>query len=305
MMMTFSCSKAVKVKIPGYEEKIVIEGSIETDGFPFVLISKNKDVYSPTSQKEMLGSYLSGAKVWVSDGTKTIQLTEICTDNLPAGMDTTVANFLGLPVELLHQVTICAYVGLDESFKGEVGKTYSLKVEFEGQTYEAASTILNPIALASSYWKEETKYPNYGYSHHVLQDPPNERNAYLYEVKRLNVDSTGEAKDKHYFKPYLAYFDDEFFNGLSLEFFMDNSATYDDKTVEAKNRGLFGRGDTLEVKFSNYDHPLFRFLNAVMQQKLAGGSPFALPTNAIGNISNGGLGLWIALSPSYSVLVCE
>lgn len=305
MMLTFSCSKAVKVKIPGYEEKIVIEGSIETDGFPFVLISKNKDVYSPVSQKETLGSYLPGAKVWVSDGTTTIQLTEICTNNLPAGMDTVVANFLGVPIDLLHEVTICAYVGLDGNFVGEVGKTYSLRVEFEGEVYEAASKILNPIPLTSSYWKEEEKTPDYGYSHHLLQDPPVERNGYLYEVKRLNVDSTGEAKDKRYHKPFLPYFDDEFFNGLSFEFFMDNSATYGDKTIDAKYRGYFGRGDTLEIKFSNYEHPLFRFYNAIVQQKMAGGSPFSLPTNAVGNISNGALGIWVALSPSYSTLVCE
>ncbi len=305
MMFTTSCTKAVKVKIPGYEEKIVIEGSIETDGFPFVLISKNKNVYAPTSQAEMLGSYLSGAKVWVSDGTTTIQLTEICTNNLPAGMDTTIASFLGLPVELLHQITICGYVGLDGSFKGEVGKTYSLKVEFEGETYEAASTILNPIPISNSYWKEEEKYPDYGYTYHVLQDPAVERNAYLFEVKRLNVDSTGEAKDKRYFKPYVAYFDDEFFNGISFEFFMDNSATYEDETIDKKFRGLFHRGDTLDLKFSNYEHSNFRFLNAILQQKLSGGSPFSLPTNAVGNISNGGLGIWLALSPSYSVMVCE
>lgn len=300
-----SCAKPVKVKIPGYEEKVVIEGSIETGGFPFVLISKNKNVYSPTSQAEALGGYLSGAKVWVSDGTTTIQLTEICTNNLPNGMDTTVANFLGVPVEILHEVTICAYVGLDGNFKGEVGKTYSLKVEFEDQLYEASSTIVDSVNLTNSYWKEDDKITDYGLLHHTLQDAPTIRNAYMYEVRRLNVDSTGQPKDKRFFKTFLCYFDDEFFNGLTFEFFQDNAATYNDKTIDEKYRGYFHKGDTIEVKFSSYEHRLFRFLNGIMQQKMAGGSPFSLPTNADGNISNGALGAWIAFSPSYTTVACE
>ncbi|HRO75410.1 MAG TPA: DUF4249 family protein [Crocinitomicaceae bacterium] len=301
----YSCSKPVKVNIPGFEEKIVIEGSIETGGFPFILISKTKNVYSPTSQIEALGSYLTGAKVWVSDGTTTIQLTEICTDNLPAGMDTTVANFLGIPTELMGQVTVCAYVGLDNNFKGEVGKNYHLTVEFEGKTYEADSKILEPIDLINSYWKAESKTPDYGYVHHFLKDPISMRNGYSYQVRRLNVDSTGQAIDQRFFRPFMSYFDDEFFNGLTFEFFMDNPTTYDDESIDGKYRGLFHRGDTVEVKFSNYEHNLFRFLNAILQQKIGGGSPMTLPANAVGNISNGGLGAWIAFSPSFSTLICE
>lgn len=305
MFVAFSCAKPVKVNIPGYIEKVVIEGSIETGSFPFVLISKNKNVYSPTTQQEALGGYLSGAKVWVSDGDTTIQLTEICTNNLPNGMDTAVANFLGVPVNILSQVTICAYVGLDGNFIGQVGKTYSLKVEFEGKVYEASSTIVNPVNLTNSFWKEDQKIANYGLLHHTLQDPPVERNAYMYEVKRLNVDSTGQPKDKRFFKAFMCYFDDEFFNGISFEFFQDNPTTYEDKTIDEKYRGYFHKGDTIEVKFSAYEHRLFRFLNGIMQQKMAGGSPFSLPTNAEGNFSNGALGAWIAFSPSFSTTVCE
>lgn len=303
----FSCTKPVKVEIPGYVEKIVIEGSIETDGFPLVLISKNKNLYAPVSQSEVLNGYLSGAKVWVSDGDVTIQLTEICTQNLPEGMDTLVGNFLGVPSSALQGVNICAYIGTDSNFKGEIGKTYTVTVEYEGETYIASSTIIPPIHLYDSYWKEDTdpEYKDYGLNHHLLKDPPIERNAYMYEVKRLNVDSTGQPKDKRYYKTFMSYFDDEFFNGLVFEMMMDNPTTYDDETVLRKYRGLYQRGDTVEVKFSTYDHEHYRFLNTIMSQKMAGGSPFTLPANADGNFSNGALGAWIAFSPSYTIVVCE
>ena len=150
LFLVASCTKEVHVDIPGFQEKIVIEGSIETDGYPFVLISKNKNVYAPTSQQEMLAGYLPGAQVWVSDGTDTIQLTEICSSNLPAGMDTVVSAFLGVPVDLLNLVNVCAYIGTDGNFKGQVGKTYTLRVDFEGKTYHSSSIILEVLQASSS-----------------------------------------------------------------------------------------------------------------------------------------------------------
>lgn len=301
-----SCTKDVHVDIPGFEEKVVIEGSIETDGSPFVLISKNKNVYAPSSQADILGSYLPGAKVWVSDGTTTVQLTEICTNNLPEGMDTTIANMLGFPVEVISQVGICAYVCTDPNFKGEVGKTYSLKVVFEGKTYEASSTIHPPILLSDAYWKEETKeeLKDYGYIYYTVDDPATERNAYSIEVKRTNLGIDGKPIDGHYFKPYGNYFDDEFFNGKPLEMSISNPMTYNDTIIDSTFQGYYHRGDTVSLKFSTYDYSIYRFLYAVSFQQTVGGGPFSTPINPVGNIP-GAFGAWIAYSPSYRQMVCE
>lgn len=298
-----ACSKKVNVEIPGYEEKVVIEGAIETDGAPFVLISKNKNLYASVSQTEILGSYLSGAQVWVSDGTNSVQLTEICTQNLPAGFDTTIANFLGVSLEMIHEVNICAYICLDPNFVGEVGKTYDLKVVFENKIYEASSSILPAIPLVNSYWKEDVKQPGYGYSHHKVIDPANQKNGYKFEVKRLNIDSTGQSIDKRYYTTFTPYFDDEFFNGKSFEFYYENPMAYGPE-IGDDFKGYYKRGDTVEVKFSNYEHKVYNFLYAITLQKMTGGSPFSMPTNAVGNIS-GALGSWIAFSPSYSTFVCQ
>lgn len=300
------CTKEVHVDIPGFSEKVVIEGTIETDGMPMVLISKNKDVYAPTSQAEVLGSYLSGAEVWVSDGTTTIQLTEICTNNLPAGMDTVVANYLGVPPELISQVGICAYIGLDPNFKGEVGKTYTLKVNFEGKTYEASSTITDPISLHDPYWKEETAadMQGYGMIYYRINDPAPIGNAYKLEVRRMNLNEHGEPIDSRYSKPFSAYFDDEFFNGEDIEMNTDNPMTYNDTLMDRKYRGYFQKGDTVSLKLSTYEHSIYRFLYSITFQQMMGSSPFSTPTNPEGNIP-GALGAWIAFSPTYLEMICE
>ena len=44
-----SCTKEIEIDIPGYKEQLVIDGSIETGMPPIVLISRSKDIYSPTN----------------------------------------------------------------------------------------------------------------------------------------------------------------------------------------------------------------------------------------------------------------
>ena len=130
-----SCTKEVKIDIPGYAEQLVIDGNIETGMPPIVLISRSRDIYAPTNLDAYLSGFISGAIVTVSNGTKTVQLTEICTDNLPPGSEAMAAAVFGLPVEELALLHICAYTSFDADIWGEVGKTYTLNVNFEGKTY--------------------------------------------------------------------------------------------------------------------------------------------------------------------------
>jgi len=63
-----SCTKEVKIDIPGYQEQLVIDGRIETGMPPLVLISRSKDVYH-------LCAYTSfNTDIWGQVG-KTYELT--------------------------------------------------------------------------------------------------------------------------------------------------------------------------------------------------------------------------------------
>ena len=44
-----SCVKDVKIDLPQYEQKLVIDGRIETGQPPLVILSKTQDLYSETS----------------------------------------------------------------------------------------------------------------------------------------------------------------------------------------------------------------------------------------------------------------
>ncbi len=304
LILFAACTKEVEIDIPGYEEQIVIDGQIETDFPPIVLISTSQDIYAPTNLDAFLGAFVSGATVTVSDGTTSVQLIELCTDNLPAGTEPFVAEMLGIPEEELANLHLCAYTSFDPAIFGEVGKTYALSVTLNGNTYTAETKIEEPVELNEVFWRPDGELTTHGYSWANLSDPPGQYDAYKWEVKRINIDpTTGEERDPNFEENFSPVFDDEFFDGLTFDFAYDNPFTYDDGPDEYA--GLFPLGDTIVIKFSKMDAAVYEFMEKKYTQLATAGNPFATPTNIPSNISGGALGVWAGYSPTYDTLACQ
>jgi hypothetical protein len=295
VLFVSSCTKEVKIDIPGYKEQLVIDGSIETGMPAIVLLSKTNDIYAPTNLEAYLNGFVSGATITISDGSTTDTLTEFCTDNLPAGTEEIAAGLFGVPVDSLANLHLCAYVSL--GMTGEVGKTYTLKVFAESKEYIAETRIPNPVSLDSIYWKEENETPGYGFSWARLTDPPSSGNAYRWEVKYLSK--------SNFTKPFGPFFNDRFFNGLSFEFAYGNPLNWEDPDVPDQLEDRFKYGDTIVVKFSTLGQKEFQFYDKKYNQIYSGGNPFATPTNIPTNISGGALGIWAGFSPTFDTLICQ
>ncbi|AEA45266.1 DUF4249 domain-containing protein [Fluviicola taffensis] len=299
-----SCTKEVNIDIPGYEEKVVIDGRIETGMPPIVLISKTQDIYSPTTLDAFLNSFQSGAIVTVSDGTTTVVLDEICSDNLPPGTEAMAAALFGISEAELANYHICAYSSFNPAIFGQVGKTYSLKVELNGETFTSSTQIVNPRPLNTVYWEQDPGgNPGYGYSWANLSDPAGEYNAYLWEVKRINM-VDGATKDPNFKTTFSPVINDEFFNGQTFNFFYENPFTWDDNTVASSDKGYYKQGDSVAIKFSTMDANVYEFLEKKYMQLQTAGNPFAAPTSIPTNIQGGALGLWAGYSPSFDTLYC-
>lgn len=292
-----SCTKEVNIEIPGFEAELVIDGRIETGQPPIVLLSKSKEVYASTNIDDFLNGFITGAIVTMSNGTSSIQLDEICSDNIPPGLEETASSMLGIPVDQLANYNICGYLTLDANFFGEVGKTYTLTVTYEGETYTAQTTIMQPTSLVDTYWQPESDVTNYGYSWATLADPPGQFDGYYWEVKRLN----GTSSDGSYMPTYSPTFDDEFFDGLTFDFWYENP--YGDTEVDS-TQWRYQLGDTVVIKLSKIDRNVFEFFEKKFTQIQTAGNPFATPTNIPNNIEGGALGIWAGFSPSFDTLVC-
>jgi hypothetical protein len=291
----FSCTKEVEIDIPGYKEQLVVDGFIETDLPAIVLLSKTNDIYAGTNIQNYIDGFVSGATVIVSNGTVTDTLLEICTDNLPAGTEETVAAFFGLPVEQIVNLHLCFYVS--DQLVGEVGKTYNLTIQNEGKTYTSQTSIMPPKYLDSLFWKEEADVPGYGFSWARLTDPPATGNAYRWEVKYVS--------QVPFSKPFGPFTDDRFYNGLTFEFAYENPMSFSDPTVTPEARGYYKQGDTIVVKFSTLGQKEFQFYDKKYNQIYSGGNPFATPVNIPSNIIGGALGIWAGFSPTYDTLICQ
>jgi len=290
-----SCTKEVKIAIPGYKEQLVIDGNIETGMPAIVLLSKTNDIYAPTNLQAYLNGFVSGATIVISDGSSTDTLTEICTDNLPPGTEQIAAGLFGVPADSLVNLHLCAYVSL--GMFGEVGKTYTLKVLAESKEYTAETRIPEPVALDSIYWKNEVSLTGYGFSWAKLSDPPASGNAYRWEVKY--------ASQPIFSKPFGPFSDDRFYNGLSFDFAYENPMSFSDPNLNPEYRGYFKQGDTIVVKFSTLGQKEFRFFDKKYNQIYSSGNPFATPLNIPTNIEGGALGIWAGFSPTFDTLVCQ
>lgn len=304
MLIFTSCTKEVEIDIPGYAEELVIDGVIETNAPPFVMISKTKDIYAPTDIDAFLNGFVSGATVTVSDGTNTVVLDEWCSDNLPPGAGPIAAQMFGISESELANYHICAYLTLDPSMSGQVGKTYLLTVELDGNTYQASTAIVQPTYFDSVWWKPEPSTPNHGFSWVYLTDPPTKGDAYKWEVKRINIGMDGEPIDQNFKVPFSPVFNDQFFNGLAFEFAYENPFAFETETPE-EYLGLYPLGDTVVIKFSKMDAQVYEYLEKKYLQIQTAGNPFSTPTNIPNNISGGALGVWAGFSPSYDTLICQ
>jgi len=304
ILLTLSCTKEVIIDIPGFEEQLVIDGRIETGQPPFILISKSKDIYAPTDLQAFFNSFVSGAQLTVSDGTTTYDLIEICSDNLPPGSEAIVASLLGVPVTDLTSIHICGYTSLDPSTFGQVGKTYTLTVINEGETFTGVTKIVEPTPLSNLYWKPDGNLTTHGYAWATLSDPVNQFDAYKWEVQRINTDVNGDLLDANFVEPFSPIFDDQFFDGLTFDFFYDNPQAYEDGVLEDE-AGLYTLGDTVVIKFSKMDKNVFEFMEKKYTQLSTAGNPFATPTNILNNLTGGALGVWAGYSPSFDTLICQ
>lgn len=298
-----SCSKEVEIDIPGYVAEIVVDGTIETNQHPLVLLSTSADVYSETDLASYLAGFVYDAEVQIICENDTFDLELFNVTDLPLSSQYKLAEMLRLKKhsELL-QIPVMAYS--NTTLLGEVEKEYTLRILHNSKEYNGSTKIVLPTTLDSVYWKLEPETIEYGYSWAILSDPPNQFDGYKWEVKRTNIKSNGLPKDDIFKRGRGGYFDDQYFDGISFEFFYENPMNRKDSTHLKEYKRYYRIGDTVVVKFSKMDENVFSYYDAKLNQIVNSGNPFSTPINAPSNMSEGALGVWAGYSPYYDTLYC-
>lgn len=267
-----SCTKNVKLKLPEYKQKVVVEASIETGGPAIVLLSWSVPYFGSFDFSTPEKAFIKGAFVTISDGTTTDTLQELD------------------PAQ--------GYVYAGFKMTGQQGKTYHLNVVVDGKSYTANSTILNPAPLDSLYFKGELD--SLGFIWQRFSEPAGSGDCYRWFAKRL-------GKDDFYAAPFVSAFEDKFIDGKSFDFAYDRGPQ-PNKIQEYRDdpeQGYFKRGDTVVVKLCKIGKKEYDFWNTYYQNKASNSNPFSAPSNVKGTFDDERdvFGAFVAYAPYFDTII--
>ncbi len=276
LLLFSSCEKDITFKLPDQTVKLVVEGWIEQDQFPEVILTKSSPYFSPIDTAALLSSIVQDANVYISNGTTTEKLSLVYDSQYP----------------------FFFYKG--DTMKGEIGKTYNLTILYEGNTY-TATTSIQPLAKFDSVWfKLNPNSDSIGNVFGYATDDGSVYNYYRAYTKILHVDTD--------FVPiYGSVWDDKFFSGQSLTAQLYHGIASNIVSPSSGNdRGLgYKLGDTVMVKLCTLDYETYKFWVAAESEIYSTGNPFATTTSIPSMISGGALGCFSGYGATYNTLVCK
>lgn len=276
-----SCEKEVQIDLEGEAPKMVVQGTIETNRPPIIILTSTIGFFSSIDLNTLQNSFIHDATITVNDGSKTVTLREY-------SVDTGVSNrffFYSLDTANLGNIML-----------GEETKTYKLTIVQAGKTYTATTQIPRPKG-PDTVWVGAPLFPRARTPQNAFQlfanytDPDSLGNYVRYYTQRNNNMSYPSG-----------IFSDDVVNGKQI----NNIALFaGDNESESGSDSLsyFYPGDTVTLRWSAIDKGVYKFWNSYEFSLNAVGNPFSTPINLISNISNGGLGVWAGYGTFIKTIV--
>lgn len=280
------CEKEILLEIPEGEPALVVEGHIEQDAPPVVLLTRSVPIFSDFSVKNLEKAFVHNANIYVSDGIKEYKLQELNSTNLPPALIKIVAEQYGFtPDKNTGQLPFLFYFYSTTELKGTVGKKYKLRIEAEGKTLTASTSIPN-ITKIDSLWVKphpDSKNDSLVMLWYRYRDPDTLGNCVRYFTSRNQ-----EAFYPGYFN---SVFIDDFVNGKPYIDYPLARGESKNQEPDFDTYGYFKKGDSITVKWCNIDIAHFRFWQTLESDFGSRGNPFGSPVAIKSNIQ-GGLGIW-------------
>lgn len=275
VLLFSGCSEKIKVKLDDTYTRIVVEGNLTTEyKVQSVKLTKTSNYFA----NEQAPVY-SGAIVTISNTDTLMLLTE---DPANSGIYKTLGKVRGI-----------------------VGKTYVLKIDnvvIDGvnKNFEASVTIKKTIAMDSIT---------------VDQFTPSHMEIMMYGLREggnyYKINGWGQEDPT----PGDFYMWDYYINGIITTDTITKSVLVDDNLVNGNyipGMTIFviesNPGDTIALATQSISKEYFDFVNAFITEVRSGGGGGMFsgpPANIVGNISNGGLGFFLATDVAFSYKIIK
>jgi len=272
-----ACERDIEIDLPLDENYLVAEGWIEAGEAPKVIVSRNRGFFDtfPGNLQEFIDQFIvKDAQVIIDDGTHSYTLE--------------------FTVDPFHFPYV--YYTSDQ-LSGEVGKRYTLKIVAEGKQLSAVTVVPPKIALDTVYFRPNmvnNQEDSLGFVFLRLSDPDTTGNGYRVYARR--------NQEPDFYPVEAMTFNDEFVNGLTFDFFTQQSKKPFAKDTFVKEDFYYQKGDTVYLKFCTMGWEEVDFFRTFEVARNSNGNPFATPMLIKSNIK-GGLGVWYGMAASYDTLI--
>ena len=285
LLFLASCEKDVNINLDSVPPKMVVQGVIENGQPPYVLLNTTFGFFSQVDLSTVSNSFVHDAVVKVSDGIRTITLKEY-------SIDTSGGN--------KFYVYFVDTTSLGNVLIGELGKTYTLTIEKDGQRYSSITKIPYPKG-PDTLWFDKPSFEGATTSPDALElfadytDPDTPGNYVKYFTKR-----NGDP-----FYPG-GIFTDELVNGQPVKKIDLFAGTANDNSGgNLDDPYFFLPGDTVVLKWCEVDKGIYDFWNTYEFAIRSGGNPFSSPINVKTNMTNGALGSWAGYGALFYTKIAE
>ncbi len=307
-MWLTACEKEITVDLPDTPQRLVVEGTIEPNQPPIVILTRTQGFFEPTNAAALAAMFVRNAQITVDNGDGPIVLEQVCTASLTPEQQVLFSQLTGLDPALVGGLDICVYSSSNPALFGEVGRTYTLRVEAEGHLLTSTTRIPPPVALDSVWFKLSLERPGddtLGYAWARLSDPDTIGNYYRWMARRTTRRANGTLKDPVFISPLGHTFEDKYVNGLTFDMsFIRGRQFFSEELDDLGTAGYYKVGDTIAVKFVSIDYPEYQFYTSYDENVGSTGDMFGTPVNARTNIQ-GGLGIWAGWGVYADTIVCQ
>jgi hypothetical protein len=255
-----ACTEKFDVELESTHIRLVVQGSISNERTAHqVSLTKSGDYFSNTSAPRV-----SEATVSISDGDNTFNLTKIS--------------------DGLYET---------DTIAGEIGKTYTLTVQSEGEIYTASSK-LNYCAPIDSI--------NFGYYDIKAYDDEEvlDSNGNIVEpyaailLNAMEPEPSGDYYLFHVFKNSVLESDTLHKVNFTDDYFINGFYMYDVTVQWVEDVSI---GDTITLEMQAITEGYYNYIIQLLTETVWNAGPLGgPPANPIGNISNGAMGYFIAYS---------
>lgn len=264
-----SCSKDDFSEQKILESKIVVEGWIEEGDYAQVLLSSSIPVTGVIDSTNVLNHVIRSAKITISDGENS-EVLKVKNDK--------------------NRVPPFVYFG--NTLKGEVGKMYSLKIEYLNRVVEAVTTIPNSVTLKNAEYIKKNATDTTGYIFVKFDDPVDEKNYYQIAT-RIN-------KEEPIFVPaFYGNLDDKNFETSSVSVQINRGVLLFPKT---KFTPYFTDGDVIYVKLRTQNKEALDFWNSWQNEIVNSRNPIYPSNTSLKSNIKGGIGIWAGYGQSTIIV---